>query len=136
MFTHKMAHIHTQDNTCAHTRWHTSTHKRWHTSTHKMAHVHIQDNACSHTRRHTFTHKVTHVHKNAVLFSYSNNQFTSFQIPLFLYVINKQGTVFFNLTKFLPHIMPLSIKNFEISPVHIIYSMVYTVSALLSCFQY
>lgn len=122
MFTHKMTHVHTQDNTCPHTRWH----------------IHTQDGTRSHTRWHVHN-KMTHIHKqddtrsneNAVLFS-----FMSFQILLFLYVINKQGKVSFNLSQFLSHIMPFSIKHFEFSSVHVIYSMVYPVSALLSCFQY
>jgi len=96
---------------------------------------HTQDDTRSHTRWHTFTYKMIHrmtcSHENGVLFS-----FMSFQILLFLYVINKQGTVFFNLSQFLSHIMLSSIKHFEFSSVHVNYSMAYTASALLSCFKY
>jgi hypothetical protein len=120
-FTHKMTHVQTQDGTHSHTRWHMFTHK--------MTHVYTQDGTRSHTRWHAFTHKTTHVHTqedtcshtNAVLFLYSNNQFMSLQILLFLYVINKQSTGSFNLSYFLSHIMSFSIKHYEISSVHVIY---------------
>ena len=33
-----------------------------HIHTHKVTHIHTQDDICSHTRQHTFTHMMTRVH--------------------------------------------------------------------------
>jgi hypothetical protein len=99
---YKMTHVYTQDY--VHTHDDTRSHTRWHVHN-KTMHVHKQDD--------------THSHENAVMFS-----FMSFQILLFLYVINKQGTVFFNFCQFLPHLMPFSIEHFKFSSMHVIYSMV------------
>jgi hypothetical protein len=100
------------------TRYHT----RRYMFTHKMTHI-TQGDTCSHTRWHTFTWKC------CTVFIYVSPN----SAP---YVINKQGTIFFNFSQFLSHIMPFSIKNSEFPSVPVIYSMVYTVSALLYCFQY
>jgi hypothetical protein len=136
--------VHTQDDTRSHTRRYTFTHKmalsltlthiHTHTYTHTHTYIHTQDDTYTHKMTHTHTR--WHVHKQDDTFIWKcctvlcHSKFCSFS------VINKQGTVFLNLGQILPHIMPFSIKHFQFPSVSVIHSMVYNVSALLSCFQY